>query len=239
MPGCARPGQGLLLLLPWPGAGPREPFPWAGGTRPCAPNTGVGLGSLGTEGCWVEPSQSLGLTLAPNLGSNQRCWWLPHCGVSDVGMGLFLFLLPGAILSSLGGSKGPGAGPGVAKDPKKPQRIPMPGATRAACPSISRGGSSPVPGAGQRLGGSSPAPGRGTPAGAALGLSLGSCRPGMSRVMGLRKPEPGADRCWQLEAERGQAEESAADPALGLGQQRSGTAQAGPDSSANPHCQGN
>lgn len=69
--------------------------------------------------------------------SPQRAWawlcfriWVPDCGVWDVDTGLVLPLLPGAIPSSLRGLKGLRAGPRAAKkNPKKPQRIPMPGAT--------------------------------------------------------------------------------------------------------------
>lgn len=76
MPGCARPGAGAAPPVPMAGgAGARlGPFPWAGGTRPCAPH-GAPPALLwdwahwGQRGAGLGPSQSLDLASVLNLGN--------------------------------------------------------------------------------------------------------------------------------------------------------------------------
>lgn len=104
MPGCARPG-----------AGAAPPVPMARGLVPV-----WDWAHWGQRGAGLSP-HSLGSALFLNLGSHQRCWWLPSCAVWDVDMGLVLLLLPAAIPSSRGGPRELRAGPGAAKDPKKPK----------------------------------------------------------------------------------------------------------------------
>lgn len=158
MPGCARPGAGAAPPVPM-ARGLVLVWDWA---------------HWGQRGAGLSP-HSLGSALFLNLGSHQRCWWLPSCAVWDVDMGLVLLLLPAAIPSSRGGPRELRAGPGAAKDPKKPKnshaRSNRPfepaGLTQAVlpCSSISLGGCQPAPGAApsaaESLGGSSPATPRG------------------------------------------------------------------------------